>query len=90
MFALLFVSLVLATDPPSAPTPAPAPAATTTASVQKKADPTICRTYDEMGTRIAQKRVCKKASQWVMDDAEARGEHINQLNRMRDPGQPTG
>lgn len=87
--ALVFISLSLMADTPPAPgttavvTPTPA-------AVDKKADPTICRTYDELGSRIAQKRICKKASEWALDDADAKGERIYQLNRMRSNGPPGG
>jgi hypothetical protein len=68
----------------------PEPAKSAVAEKKADADPVVCRTYDQLGSRIAQKRVCKKSSQWVLDDADMRGQHINQLNQMRSNGPPNG
>ena len=35
-----------------------------TATAAKPADPVICRTDDELGSRIAKRKICMKRSEW--------------------------
>jgi hypothetical protein len=85
---LAFMSAVLMSGAAPAAEGADAKAAPTVKRAE--ADPVVCKSYDQLGSRIAQKRICKKTSEWQVDDAEARGERINQLNRLRGTGSPTG
>ena len=52
------------------------------AGKKSDADKVICRTMDELGSRLASKRVCLTRSQWRQQQ-EAQRENVDRAQRIR-------
>ena len=74
--AMAMTASAVSADSPPAATASPA------ASDKNAADKVVCRTFDEIGSRIAKKRICLTRAQW-RENAAIEGRGLEQSEALR-------